>query len=55
MKTKDYIVIKDNKIIMTITQVKGCPVFIKRLPGKEYDKIQEFNGNPLKHGVYTQK
>ena len=52
MKTKDYIVIKDNKIIMTINTSQGMPGVYKTLAGKEYDKIQEFNGNPLNMGIH---
>jgi hypothetical protein len=52
MKTKDYIVIKDNKIIMTINTSQGMPGVYKTLEGKEYDKIQEFNGNPLNMGIH---
>ena len=52
MKTKDYIVIKDNKIIMTINTSQGMPGVYKTLAGIEYDKIQEFNGNPLNMGIH---
>ena len=52
METKDYIVIKDNKIIMTINTSQGMPGVYKTLEGKEYDKIQEFNGNPLNMGIH---
>ena len=52
MKTKDYIVIKDNKIIMTINTSQGMPGVYKTLAGKEYDEIQEFNGNPLNMGIH---
>ena len=52
MKTKDYIVIKDNKIIMIINTSQGMPGVYKTLAGKEYDEIQEFNGNPLNMGIH---
>lgn len=52
MKTKDYIIIKDNKIIMTINTSQGMPGVYKTLEGKDYDKIQEFSGNPLNMGIH---
>ena len=52
MKTKDYIVIKDNKIIMTINTSQGMPGVYKTLAGKDYDEVQEFNGNPLNMGIH---
>ena len=52
MKTKDYIIIKDNKIIMTINTSQGMPGVYKTLAGIEYDKIQEMNGNPLNMGIH---
>ena len=52
METKDYIVIKDNKIVMTINTSQGMPGVYKTLEDKEYDKIQEFNGNPLNMGIH---
>jgi hypothetical protein len=52
MKTKDYIVIKDNKIIMTINTSQGMPGVYKTLDGIEYDEIKEFNSNPLNMGIH---
>jgi len=52
MKTKDYIIIKDNKIIMTINTSQGMPGVYKTIDGIEYDKIKEFNGNPLNMGIH---
>ena len=52
MKTKDYIIIKDNKIIMTINTSQGMPGVYKTLEGIEYDEIKEFNSNPLNMGIH---
>jgi hypothetical protein len=52
MKTKDYIIIKDNKIIMVISTSQGMAGVTKTLAGKEYDEVQEFNGNPLNMGIH---
>jgi hypothetical protein len=52
MKTKDYIAIKDNKIIMVLSTSQGMAGVTKTLAGKEYDEIQEFNGNPLNMGIH---
>lgn len=52
MKTKDFIVIKDNKIIMSLSTSQGMAGVLQTLKGKEYDEIQEFNGNPLNMGIH---
>lgn len=52
MKTKDYIVIKDNKIIMSLSTSQGMSGVLQTLKGKAYDEIKEFNGNPLNMGIH---
>jgi hypothetical protein len=51
MKTKDYIVIKDNKIIMMINTSQGMEGVLRTLENTPYDDIQEFEGNPVNKGV----
>ena len=52
MKTKDYIVIKDNKILMSLNTSNGMEGVLKSVKDIEYDEIQEFKGNPLNFGIH---